>query len=288
MATEHGIGVDLPQIFPPNSDHPQMLYQIGQKRPHDEDGPEPDEQARFMIPPPRPDPSLQLLQHPPPTFVPRPLDLGTQEMAPDSNPCVATNDSSEQPPPAVFAGSMAAIPPGAIGTIDAQPPSHWGMVSHVQLMPLYSGADNAPKVVPSELPEAPPPVCVDANARVKCSTTGQGGRVYASQKLWKKYGEKLVQPGRNQQGNHGGRCVKRAYYRCFQKDCPARLSIDTDTSTKEVAQPELTGGDHTHSFEIIDGSETQSKAKNARTLACRSATGGDQYVNVVHFQGTPL
>eukprot|EP00656_Telonema_subtile_P015325 TRINITY_DN1800_c0_g1_i1.p1 TRINITY_DN1800_c0_g1~~TRINITY_DN1800_c0_g1_i1.p1 ORF type:complete len:268 (+),score=45.64 TRINITY_DN1800_c0_g1_i1:725-1528(+) len=106
---------------------------------------------------------------------------------------------------------------------------------------------------------------MDIETLVKCPTRDLGGDPdgrFRTQKLWKKYGEKIVQPGRNKQGsaiNPDERCVKRSYFRCYNKACPARITVDVLLESGTQLTPVGSGG-HTHPFEIYPSKTEQAAA----------------------------
>jgi len=102
---------------------------------------------------------------------------------------------------------------------------------------------------------APPEIMrqsVDSRTRVRCEPGTLGGRdsVVTSQKLWQKYGEKMVQNSRDKSGTSDGKQKKRLYFKCYNKSCPAKMIVDVDSTTGEELVPFLSGGAHTHTFEI--------------------------------------
>jgi len=136
----------------------------------------------------------------------------------------------------------------------------------------------------------PPPVFADAEkmqhsmdvrTRVTCtgSATGRDGG-FSSQKLWKKYGEKIVQPGRNKQPSDSSNetakqwCAKRSYFRCYNKICPARMTVDVLLETGEQLAP-VGSGVHTHLFEIIRTKEETAAAAVAVAAAAAAATAAE-------------
>jgi len=91
---------------------------------------------------------------------------------------------------------------------------------------------------------------LNSQTRVRCAPMGSVGR-FSSQKLWIKYGQKKVQrcsPDATGVMMRVG-CVKRSYYKCYNKDCSAKMYVDVDGETAEEAPAVLSGG-HTHAFEI--------------------------------------
>eukprot|EP00658_Telonema_sp_P-2_P060011 TRINITY_DN4905_c0_g1_i3.p1 TRINITY_DN4905_c0_g1~~TRINITY_DN4905_c0_g1_i3.p1 ORF type:complete len:125 (-),score=20.71 TRINITY_DN4905_c0_g1_i3:463-837(-) len=98
---------------------------------------------------------------------------------------------------------------------------------------------------------------LDVRTRVKCASSSLAARdgVFSSQKLWKKYGEKIVQPGRSKQGSAidksdpASGCVKRSYFRCYNKACPARMTVDVLLCSGVQLAPDGSGM-HTHAFQI--------------------------------------
>lgn len=75
-----------------------------------------------------------------------------------------------------------------------------------------------PKAQQSEAPQAPEP-----------------------QKMWQKYGERAV----SSHGKHAQDTIMRAYYKCYSKDCPARLWVDCDRETGSRLKISATGA-HNH------------------------------------------
>ena len=71
-----------------------------------------------------------------------------------------------------------------------------------------------PKAQQSEAPQAPEP-----------------------QKMWQKYGERAV----SSHGKHAQDTIMRAYYKCYSKDCPARLWVDCDRETGSRLKISATG-----------------------------------------------
>lgn len=91
---------------------------------------------------------------------------------------------------------------------------------------------------------------LNSQTRVRCAPMGSVGR-FSSQKLWIKYGQKKVQrcsPDPTGVMMRVG-CVKRSYYKCYNKECSAKMYVDIDGETGDEAPAVLSGG-HTHAFEI--------------------------------------
>jgi len=72
--------------------------------------------------------------------------------------------------------------------------------------------------------------------------------VLDSQRLWQKYGEKVVTKRKNPKDR-----VRRAYFKCYDKECLARLTVDNDPETgKRLVINSL--GVHNHVVEIHEQS----------------------------------
>lgn len=86
----------------------------------------------------------------------------------------------------------------------------------------------------------------DVTVKIKCgSSTGRWG----IQMLWRKYGDKpLLKPA-----SDAGSLV-RQYYKCYVKDCTARLRIDVIKETGESVNTTATGK-HTHYIEFVKPSD---------------------------------
>ena len=68
---------------------------------------------------------------------------------------------------------------------------------------------------------------VNRRKRPKAKQGDQAAPVAEAQKLWQKYGERAV----NSHGKHSNDRIMRAYYRCYNRDCPARLTVDLCSKT---------------------------------------------------------
>merc|ERR1712196_161869 len=90
------------------------------------------------------------------------------------------------------------------------------------------------------------------NSETRVRNTNTGSSVH-SQKLWKKYGQKRVQHCRPDDAGVMYRIgfLKRAYYKCFYKNCPAKMFVDIDEQTNKE-QPAVVTGFHVHTFEILE------------------------------------
>eukprot|EP00658_Telonema_sp_P-2_P006843 TRINITY_DN1257_c0_g1_i9.p1 TRINITY_DN1257_c0_g1~~TRINITY_DN1257_c0_g1_i9.p1 ORF type:complete len:253 (-),score=45.69 TRINITY_DN1257_c0_g1_i9:496-1254(-) len=89
---------------------------------------------------------------------------------------------------------------------------------------------------------------------------GNPNQVNQTQMLWHKYGEKIV---RNRKAVGSSPQLQRAYYKCFKRECSARLTVDLDMDTREVVKTSSSGSHH-HVFEIAtDDLESPMSAKSA-------------------------
>merc|ERR1712070_25957 len=66
------------------------------------------------------------------------------------------------------------------------------------------------------------------------------GSMAKVQKLWQKYGERAVNNHKKQSNQR----IMRAYYRCYNQDCPARLTVDSCSDTGN--QVDASSGAHNH------------------------------------------
>jgi len=69
-----------------------------------------------------------------------------------------------------------------------------------------------------------------------------------TQMLWHKYGEKTV---RNRKAGSGrpNALLQRAYFKCFKRECSAKLTVDLDLDTRELVKASSSGA-HNHFFEV--------------------------------------
>jgi len=103
----------------------------------------------------------------------------------------------------------------------------------------------------------------NARVRAKPKKTGRG---LSSQKLWTKYGRKKVQRCRP---DHSGKLAyignaKRSYFKCFNKECNARMYVDIDEERGEESLPVMLG-EHTHTFELCLDREKPVKYTHTHT-----------------------
>jgi len=86
-------------------------------------------------------------------------------------------------------------------------------------------------------------IMIDPNENRRKKSKAKHGEQTAggaeAQKLWQKYGERAVK-----QKKHSDDRIMRAYYRCYNQDCPARLTVDISTNTGN--QVDATSGAHNH------------------------------------------
>jgi len=115
-----------------------------------------------------------------------------------------------------------------------------------------------------------PEIEMNSNTRVKCTIENHRGTqvIASSRKLWHKYGEKVIVFTRHQEGCSCAECqflllkdaesgtvsrtrkFRRAYLKCFQKGCPAKMIVNTDMASGEDLPP-VTIREHTHQFVVI-------------------------------------
>eukprot|EP00656_Telonema_subtile_P053139 TRINITY_DN75_c0_g1_i6.p1 TRINITY_DN75_c0_g1~~TRINITY_DN75_c0_g1_i6.p1 ORF type:complete len:741 (-),score=165.62 TRINITY_DN75_c0_g1_i6:136-2358(-) len=85
----------------------------------------------------------------------------------------------------------------------------------------------------------------------------QGPRV---QNMWRKYGQKVLKPGVGG-FNFQSRTLDRLYYKCYQKDCKARLLVDVDNASQEQVQIHVKG-EHSHEVPVLRVSWEQQQMQN--------------------------
>lgn len=92
---------------------------------------------------------------------------------------------------------------------------------------------------------------INPRLRVVCQDKrhqqGPGGHpVTQTQMLWHKYGEKTV---RNRKATGNSSQLVRAYYRCYKKECSARITVDLDHETHQLVKSS-SSGTHNHFFQV--------------------------------------
>eukprot|EP00656_Telonema_subtile_P023732 TRINITY_DN2531_c0_g1_i2.p1 TRINITY_DN2531_c0_g1~~TRINITY_DN2531_c0_g1_i2.p1 ORF type:complete len:673 (-),score=116.26 TRINITY_DN2531_c0_g1_i2:273-2291(-) len=91
----------------------------------------------------------------------------------------------------------------------------------------------------------------NVHIKVLCDPNGpQGPRGPKVQNLWRKYGQKVLRPLSTTFGAEpASRVLDRMYYKCYLKECKARLIVDMDRATgkRVVVQPK---GEHNHEVPV--------------------------------------
>lgn len=84
--------------------------------------------------------------------------------------------------------------------------------------------------------------------RVMCVDKKAVGAMNQTQMLWHKYGEKTV---RNRKAASGrpDTLLQRAYFKCFKRECSAKLTVDLNLDTRELVKTS-SSGTHNHYFEL--------------------------------------
>eukprot|EP00656_Telonema_subtile_P053136 TRINITY_DN75_c0_g1_i3.p1 TRINITY_DN75_c0_g1~~TRINITY_DN75_c0_g1_i3.p1 ORF type:complete len:691 (-),score=141.30 TRINITY_DN75_c0_g1_i3:170-2242(-) len=111
---------------------------------------------------------------------------------------------------------------------------------------VWSGSSPAASV--SELPMAAPDAeFKDIQIKVMCNASDnpQGPRV---QNMWRKYGHKPLKPGTGPYGD--SRVLDRLYYKCYDKNCKARLLVDLVKETQEQIHVNAKGK-HNHDVPVL-------------------------------------
>eukprot|EP00656_Telonema_subtile_P003926 TRINITY_DN11778_c0_g1_i3.p1 TRINITY_DN11778_c0_g1~~TRINITY_DN11778_c0_g1_i3.p1 ORF type:complete len:186 (-),score=45.46 TRINITY_DN11778_c0_g1_i3:276-833(-) len=167
-----------------------------------------------------------------------------------------------------------------------------------------SAASDVYKRQPEEMLAMPTParpakdIEMNSNTRVRCTVENFRGTkiIVSSRKLWHKYGEKVILFTRHQNGcTCSSECryilareqkaaqagsteglppslrFRRAYLKCFQKGCPAKMIVDADVETNEELAPVISC-QHTHEFEVIPEQDSMNDMLQSVNKRC----GADQ------------
>eukprot|EP00658_Telonema_sp_P-2_P020485 TRINITY_DN180_c0_g2_i2.p1 TRINITY_DN180_c0_g2~~TRINITY_DN180_c0_g2_i2.p1 ORF type:complete len:379 (-),score=100.40 TRINITY_DN180_c0_g2_i2:447-1583(-) len=165
-------------------------------------------------------------------------------------------------------------------------------VPPADLSQSLSGLDSCAKPAPAEpaiiMGEAAD--FLDVHLKVM-SASGDGPQGPRVQNMWRKYGQKPLKPV-NLPNGEVARTLDRLYYKCYHKECKARLLVDLDIQTQEQVNI-LSKGEHDHDVPILRvsmqslGGSTTSEPQLEPQLAVPVEHQTPVYMDVTPMLKTP-